>query len=665
MKKSSLFAGLLIGLTVLLPGAKSAFGQCTNPDPFLGNDTTICQGQALTLNPGNPGSYNTYLWDNNATSASRVVAQAGTYWVQVGTISSNLIVNGDFESGNTGFTTDYVLGTGGSWGQLSSEGTYAISTSPNLVHTNFSNCQDHTPNPGTQMMIVNGSGSPNTDVWCQTVAVDPGTDYQFSTWASSALNDNNVAQLQFSINGSVLGSIFSPSNQGCTWNQFYQVWNSGIQTSAQICIVNQNIGVSGNDFMIDDISFAPICYERDTIVVSTIAQPVITATPNDTICVGELSNIVASSTNPNLTYTWNPGAIASPTLNVSPAVTTVYNVTATTPEGCVSNLISRFVVVRPAPTVDIQASADTICTGGSVTMVGFSSDLNVQYTWNPNLSTTSTLIDSPTNGSDYSVIVTNQYGCEGYDTIRIEVIPPLTASIAGDFTICDGETTVLTASGNYAQMQFTWSDGTVGNQLVASPNQTQTYSVSGDYYNCPAAAATVTVNVNAIPTISLSEDVQICSGEVVTAAANSSVSNSVIHWLPMNTTGATQSFTIEDDMYVYAYADNAGCLSAIDSFFVDVSFGCDVQVPNVFTPNADGSNDFFTLVSYEGIEQLNCVILNRWGNVLREFNTPNFAWDGKDKSGLDVVEGVYFYKITGNTTSKDAIEKQGFVELVR
>src|SRR5690606_820134 len=119
----------------------------------------------------------------------------------------------------------------------------------------------------------------------------------------------------------------------------------------------------------------------------------------------------------------------------------------------------------------------TICTGSSVTMVGFSSDLNVQYQWTPALSTTNTLIDSPTTSSEYSVIVENQYGCLGHDTIDIEVIPAMTANISGNLTICDGESTTLTASGNYPQMQFVWSDGTNGTQLVVSPGQTETYTV--------------------------------------------------------------------------------------------------------------------------------------------------------------------------------------------
>src|SRR5690606_13358529 len=95
------------------------WSQCNGPLPNLGNDTSVCVGNSIVLNPGNSGQYSSYLWDNNSTNPTRAVNQAGTYWVTVGYGSGNIITNGDFEQGNTGFTTDYAVGTGGSFGQLS------------------------------------------------------------------------------------------------------------------------------------------------------------------------------------------------------------------------------------------------------------------------------------------------------------------------------------------------------------------------------------------------------------------------------------------------------------------------------------------------------------------------------------------------------------------
>ena len=299
------------------------------PSVNLGPDTTLCTGQTITLNAATSGPYDTYRWNNNSTAPTRFVTGPGTYSVKVGKLGSNQIVNGDFESGNTGFTTGYAVGTGGTWGLVSNPGTYAITSSPFSAHSNFTPCADHTTAPGTQMMVVNGSGTPGINVWCQNVPVQANTDYQFGSWVSNALNEVNVAQLQFTINGNLLGSVFSTSTIGCSWQQYFQVWNSGLNTSAQICIANQNINPGGNDFVLDDITFKPICYSYDTIVVTYSSFPVVNLGPDTTLCEG--SNLILDAQNPGSTYLWTGGS-TNQTLNVTSAGT--YQVTVTNPAQC-------------------------------------------------------------------------------------------------------------------------------------------------------------------------------------------------------------------------------------------------------------------------------------------------------------------------------------------
>lgn len=299
------------------------------PSVNLGPDTTLCPGQSITLNAAASGPYDTYKWNNNSTAATRFVTSAGTYSVKVGKLGNNQIVNGDFESGNTGFTTGYTVGTGGPWGLVSNPGTYAITTSPFLAHSNFTPCTDHTAAPGTQMMVVNGSGTPGINVWCQSVPVQANTDYQFGTWVTNALNEVNVAQLQFTINGSPLGPIFSTATTGCTWQQYFQVWNSGLNNSAQICIANQNTNGGGNDFVLDDITFKPICYSYDTVVVTYSTFPVVNLGPDTTLCEG--STLLLDAQNPGCTYLWNDGS-TNQTLNVAAAGT--YSVTVKNAAQC-------------------------------------------------------------------------------------------------------------------------------------------------------------------------------------------------------------------------------------------------------------------------------------------------------------------------------------------
>jgi len=471
--------------------------------------------------------------------------------------------------------------------------------------------------------------------------------------------------LQFSINGSNIGTVFSPLPTGCDWVQFQQQWSSGINVSAQICIKNQSTMVSGNDFMIDDITFSPICYKYDTILIANNPIPVITATPNDTICLGDISSISASSLIPNLNYTWNPGLINSPNLNVSPTTTTIYNVTATDQNNCVSNLISRTVVVLTPPTVNIIITDTLICEGFSVFMSAMSAAANLSYQWTPNIGSVASVSDVPLTSTNYTLIIQTPNGCLGYDTVFVNVIPALDVNISGDLSICDGESSTLSVTGNVPNMVFLWSDGTQGAQTQVTPFNNQQIIVTGSYFVCADAFDTVNIQVNDFPSISISEDVAVCPGETVLSAASSNISGATIHWTPSNVTGSSISTEATVTNYVYAYADNNGCVSAIDSMLIDVSAACFVDVPNVFTPNSDGSNDFFSLISFDGITSLNCVILNRWGIVLKEFDTPNFTWDGTDLGGLPLEEGVYFYKIDGITTANEAFEKQGFVHLVR
>lgn len=270
----------------------------------LGNDTTLCQGDTLSLDLSSLQGYKSLIWEDNSTNPLRTVTTSGNYSVEVKYLGPNIIVNGNFSLGYTNFTTDYLLGTGGPWGLLSYEGTYAITTSPSYVHNNFSYCTDHTSGGGN-MLVVNGASTPGVKVWCQNVSVTPNTDYEFSTWVTSALTDPNVAQLQFSINNTTIGSVFSPSSTGCTWSQFFQVWNSGIQTSANVCITNQNVAVGGNDFAIDDISFSPVCIKRDTIDVTFKTKPVFSLSTSYDRCEGD--TLVLSAENSGFNYLWNNG----------------------------------------------------------------------------------------------------------------------------------------------------------------------------------------------------------------------------------------------------------------------------------------------------------------------------------------------------------------------
>ena len=180
----------------------------------------------------------------------------------------NVVINGDFEQGNTSFTSAYRYST-----SLGPEGTYYVDANAHDHHGGFTGAHDHTSGSGLYMM-VNGAGTPNTVIWQQTVTVQPNTSYAFSVWVNtlSPYSEQYLSRLQFSINGEQIGEVFRSPLTLNTWSQFYQVWYSGTNSQATITILNQNTALAGNDFGIDDISFVPLvaCYSTDSVHVEVL-----------------------------------------------------------------------------------------------------------------------------------------------------------------------------------------------------------------------------------------------------------------------------------------------------------------------------------------------------------------------------------------------------------
>jgi hypothetical protein len=96
--------------------------------------------------------------------------------------ATNLIINGDFEAGNTGFSTGYQYYNGTDFQLI--EGRYAIGVDPYNYHQAAASYGDHTSGQGN-MMIVNGISSPDVTLWQQTISVLQNTDYEFSLWLSN------------------------------------------------------------------------------------------------------------------------------------------------------------------------------------------------------------------------------------------------------------------------------------------------------------------------------------------------------------------------------------------------------------------------------------------------------------------------------------------------
>ena len=88
-----------------------------------------------------------------------------------------------------------------------------------------------------------------------------------------------------------------------------------------------------------------------------------------------------------------------------------------------------------------------------------------------------------------------------------------------------------------------------------------------------------------------------------------------------------------------------------------------LEVPNVFTPNGDGVNDFFE-VETDGATVYVFRVFTRNGTQIYYTRSPRIFWNGKTSSGTDVSSGIYYYVIEETGTS-DPCEKAGFLHLFR
>lgn len=629
-------------------------------------DTTICFGATKQLRSAPALSYcwspASYL--SNPSVQNPVSTPPGniTYYLTSEKKGSNLITNGDFSNGNTGFTSAYNYAASNI-----TEGQYFVGPSPGTWNASLSNCGDHTTGSGN-MMLVNGSPTPDVKVWTQTVTVVPNTNYSFATWIQ-ALWPPNPAQLRFSINNNDLGSLITASLPTCTWTQFYTTWNSGNATSATISIVNKNTLVIGNDFALDDISFTPIIISRDSVKI-VVDTAFVNASADTAICVGssvQINTIGAAS------YSWSPAtglssvAIANPI--ASPTLTTKYFVAGTNSLGCTAK-DSIMVTVKPKPVVTI--SNDTlICSGNSAQLSASGGSV---YSWSPantlNSPATPNPLANPSVNTTYHVTVTNSDNCSNTDSVRVDVKQAGIFNVNSPKTLCVGDSVQLTATGGDV---YSWRPASnLSNTNLANPfafpTTTTNYEVLITDTLCNRSETLTTiVSVNPLPILTTSK-----SNDVDCSNANSQ----------LNVTGASQyvwmpSFTLNNSItsnpiaspttttnYIVTGKDLNGC-SNTDSIkvFVTADNSGNYLMPNAFTPNNDGINDCFGIVNWGPVTQFEFSVYNRWGQRVFYTINPNNCWNGNFKAEQQ-IPGVYTYVINAKNAC-GTIKRSGIVTLVR
>ena len=187
---------------------------------------------------------------------------------------------------------------------------------------------------------------------------------------------------------------------------------------------------------------------------------------------------------------------------------------------------------------------------------------------------------------------------------------------------------------------------------------TSYYYVTGTASNCHDTAG-INIVVISKQSIDLGEDRYLCAGDEVNLTAGNLTGTYL--WSNGSNSG---TLTLTEPGVYWLRVDNNGCIA---SDTIEMKKCSEIWVPNVFTPNGDGTNEIFKPVTTE-IQKLTMYIYNRWGEMIFETSDVNGGWDGK-LHGNDVPTGVYFWLIRYNENRSSAlnIEKEikGSVTLLR
>lgn len=327
---------------------------------------------------------------------------------------------------------------------------------------------------------------------------------------------------------------------------------------------------------------------------------------------------------------------------------------------------------------------DSICQGAAIVLVNGSSavnDNNIPPTYEWIFGDGDTTSEAnPThlylNSGVYhlALVATDIIPCHDtmFKTIEIDSLVYNSSIYVKDTEICLGQP--LDFAGDYSPytlkaVHWDMGDGhlyentNLVKQVYDVPG-TYTVTLIADYRVCPDDTVTRTIKVYPYPNVYLGPDTAICpnAGSLVLKDALNE-NHPAASWL-WNTGAKTSHITVSaPGTYVTTVTEN-NC-SASDT--IEVLKNCYIDIPNTFTPNGDGVNDYFfprNLLS-KGLTSFKLNIFNRWGELIYETHAlDGRGWDGK-YNDVPQPEGVFIYVIEASFTDGRTEKYQGNLTLLR
>jgi gliding motility-associated-like protein len=554
------------------------------PPVTVGADQTVCSGDSAILTASG-GPYVSYNWSNGVTSATDTVFAPGNYWVTVnnGTclLVSDTMTLSNFPGSNPTLNdstlclggtvvlsapqdfTDVVWSNGAqgvsitvtangdySFTGTTPDGCDAVSDTATITFVNPPAVNaDATPDTicagGSSVINANSSGnvtylwSPGGETTASITATQAGT-YSVIVSDGSCQGFDTVTVYQFTAPTVVLsndttvcpGSTVTVSVSGSPYVSY--VWSNGATTPTITVSTPGSYSVNVND--------GNCTYPSDTFTLSNFQ--VSAATLNDsTLCLGGTVVLNAG----NFTgVVWSTGAQGN---SISVTTTGNYSYTASTADGCAVTSDTATITFTTAPTVNADATPDTLFCPGSSSVINANSSGNVTYLWAPGGQTTASI--TVTQPGTYSVIVSDG-SCSSYDTVTVYQSTHAPVLLRNDTAVCPGASVTLSPSGS-PYVTYLWSNqATTATITVSAPGN---YSVTVNDGNCTYVSDTFTLSNVQVATPVAYSDTSVCAGEPVTLFGDVGYTN--YNW-GGGLTGVSVTVTTPGN-YSYTATDANGC----------------------------------------------------------------------------------------------------------
>jgi gliding motility-associated-like protein len=305
-----------------------------------------------------------------------------------------------------------------------------------------------------------------------------------------------------------------------------------------------------------------------------------------------------------------------------------------------------------------------LCPGGQVQL---QTQGGISYQWsppeglsNPNIANP---IAAPAVSTDYAVTIRDACGIPFYDSLRVEVAGDSVFFSLGpaDTAICEGTALLLDAASSSSAYQ--WNTGAQTPSLLATEPGIYIVTVTKTDTFC-IAEGRIDISVIPLPRLNLGPDTALCQGQSILLRSDFTAAQ--LRWQD----GSTADTLLANRSGWYELTAENACGMARDVVRVEVESCREAYIPNAFSPNDDGRNDYFYIQSNGDVERVLLLrIFDRWGGLLFEAkdsppDVPGRGWDGTSGGKL-LNPGTYVF--LAHLAFRDgAMEiRQGEVMLVR